>query len=251
LEKKFQEYEREYPKIVAKIKNHNPNLTIREAQLFMYALIDIKIRNPYFRKTTIENNKETVIDQLFDSYREELAKLELTDPRQVLRKEVMLDEMDKMKEKVMSDEDFARKTHLSSMVLRLMEENNVQSKIALHLLQFRWGILRSHNGFFTTDNPGVSIDPTDRPQNTKFQGEFFFFMPLTPHMCLGISSKTMDMDYRKDPSQKNIFYSDAPKQMVHKINELHSYHVSKFIFSNNKRLIDILAKKINLNAKPQ
>ncbi|TSD64484.1 DUF4238 domain-containing protein [Inquilinus sp. KBS0705] len=245
LEKKFHEYEREYPKIVGRIKHREAHLTLPDAQLLMYALIDIKIRNPYFRKEAIETKKETVIDELFDSYRAELAKLALTDPRQIKRKEVMLEEMDKMKDKVMEDDDFSRKTHLSSMVLRQMEENSIQAKIAQHLLQFECRILYSHNGFFTTDNPGVSIDPANRPQNTQFQGEFFFFMPLTPHMCLSISSKTPDMAYRKDGSRKDLFYSEAPKQMVHKINEMHGFHVSKFIFSNNQRLIEIIAKKIN------
>lgn len=248
LENKFHEYEREYPKIIAKIKCRGNYLSTAEAKLLMYAVVDIKIRNPYFRKEAIEKKKETVIDELFDSYRAEIAKLELIDPRELRRKEVLLEEMDKTKVKVMGDEDFARKTHLSSMVLRQKEEENVQTKIALHMLQFEWRILYSHNGFFTTDNPGVSIDPANRPQNTMFQGEFFFFMPLTPHMCLAISSKTGDFEYRKNEDQKRIYYDEAPKQMVHKINELHGFHVTKFVFSNNQRLIDIIAKKINQKA---
>ncbi|MGF7078919.1 DUF4238 domain-containing protein [Mucilaginibacter sp. UYCu711] len=248
LEKKFQEYEREYPKIIAKIKSRQPDLPLQEAELFMYAIIDIKIRNPYFRETAVESKKETVIDTLFDSYRTELAKLELTDPRQIIRKDVMLEEMDKMKEKIMTDEDFGRKTHLSSLVSRQMETKNVQHKISQHLLQFEWRVLYSHNDFFTTDNPGVSIDPTNRPQNTKFTDEFFFFMPLTPHLCLVISSKTPDKAYRVDAANKQIYYADAPKQMIHKINELHGFHVTKYIFSNNQRLIDIIAQKINLTA---
>jgi hypothetical protein len=248
LEKKFHEYEREYPKIIAKIKSREVHLTMPEAQLLMYAIIDIKIRNPYFRKEAIENKKETVIDELFDGYRDELAKLELIDPQQLRRKDILLDEMDKMKEMVMADKDFVRKTHLSSMVLRQMESSSLQSKIAQHLLQFEWRILWSHNGFFTTDNPGVSIDHTNRPQNTRFEGIFFFFIPLTPHMCLAISSNTPDIAYRKNADQKQIYYAGAPKQMVQKINEMHGFHVSKFIFSNNQRLIDIIAKKINQKA---
>lgn len=245
LEKKFHEYEREYPKVLSRIKKRQSHLSIPQAELLMYSIIDIKIRNPYFRKTAIESKKESVIDDLFNSYRVELAKLNLTDPQKIQRKDVMLEEMDKMKNEIMMDKDFSRKTHLSSMVLRQLESDRLQLKIAHHLLKFEWQILYSHNGFFTTDNPGVSIDPTNQPLNTKFDKEFFFFMPLTPHMCLGISSRTPDITYNKSADEKRIFYTDAPKQMVHKINEMHGYHVTKHLFSNNQKLINVIAKKIN------
>jgi hypothetical protein len=245
LEKKFQEYEREYPKIIAKIKARQTSISNQEAELFMYTLIDLKIRNPYFRQSAIEQKKETVMDDLFDTYRAELTKLELTNPKQIQRKEVFLAEMDKMKDKVMTDKKFAQKAHLSSLVLRHMEEENMQTKIAQHLIQFEWRIFYSHNDFFTTDNPGVSIDSTDRPQNTKFDKDFFFFMPITPHMCFAVSPKTVDFHYRKDATVKQLHYLDAPKKLVHKINELHGYHITKYLFANNERLINIIAKKIN------
>jgi len=248
LEKKFHEYEREYPKIISKIKARVAELTVAEAHLFLYAIIDIKIRNPYFRKSAVETKKQTVIDQLFDSYREELAKLQLTDSREVRRKEVLLDEMDKMKTKIMADKDFDRKTHLSSMVLRKTETDSVQDKIACHLMQFEWRLLHDHNGFLTTDNPGVSIDPENRPQNTKFDTDFFFFLPLTPHYCLAISSNTPDAAYLKNQQVKQLCYFESTKHFTHKINEMHGYHVTKHLFSNNQKLIEVIAKKINLTA---
>lgn len=131
LEKRFHEYEREYPKIIAKLKAREAELTLAEAHLLLYSLIDIKIRNPYFRKATVETKKETVIDNLFNSYRTELSKLELNDPRQIQRKDLMLKEMDKIKTKIMDDKDFNRKTHLSSMVLRQMETDSVNNTKAL------------------------------------------------------------------------------------------------------------------------
>jgi Protein of unknown function (DUF4238) len=244
LEKKFHEYEREYPKLLKKIKAKISYLSRTEAELFLYALIDIKIRNLYFRDKSITPKTETVIDNLFNQYRDELNALNLTEKQQKTKK-VMFDEMDKMKEKIMMDKDFGQKVHLSSLTLRKMEAESIHHKIIAHLMKFDWIILESANQFITTDNPGVSIDPTNKPQNTKFEGSLFFFMPITPSLCFGVCTQTPDPNYSRYNIFKDIIYAPAPPQMIEIINEIHGYHVTKYIFSNNKQVINSIAEKIN------
>jgi hypothetical protein len=181
---------------------------------------------------------------LFDRYRDELNTLELT-AEQGFKKQVLFDEMDRMKEKIMKDEEYDQKVHISSLTLRKMESESIHHKIINHLMQFDWIIMESPNQFITTDNPGVSIDPSDKPQNTKFEGNVFFFMPLTPRLCFGVSTVAPDRNYTRYNLFKDILFAPAQPQLVDYINEMHSYHVTKHIFSNNKAVINSIVEKIN------
>jgi len=75
-------------------------------------------------------------------------------------------------------------------------------------------------------------------------------MPLTPSICIGISPTAPDTKFSNTIGKKLLTYGKAPKEMVDLINEFHGYHLSQYIFANNKELIDRIAGIINSNPLP-
>jgi hypothetical protein len=194
LEKIFHNYERKYPELLRKIKSSQQALIRADAALFLYALVDIKIRNPYFREKVVKANKDKFFSEMGIEYRNEVARLDLSEfPN--LTNESLMNLWDDVSSPFQNDENFAKNTHISSMVLRQQEDVNVQEQIVNHLLKFQWLVFKSKGLFITNDNPGVSLDQNMKVQNTLFNGQFHFFMPLTPSLCLGISPVIEDLKY--------------------------------------------------------
>nr|WP_232325422.1 DUF4238 domain-containing protein [Pedobacter panaciterrae] len=247
LEYKFQDYEKHYPALIDKLKRGQDYLQNDDARRLIYTLVDLKIRNPYFRENSIRGKQEPVIDNLFDSYREQIKHIDL---RQFpnLSEESMLKTMDDVKASYMNDEDFAQKTHISSMVQRNKDEYSIHQKITDHLLRFEWLMLVSDNEYITTDNPGVSLDKNNVIQNTKFDENFFFLMPLTPSLCIGISPTILDKSYDPRIGKKRLLFGKAVPQMIDIVNQMHGHHLTQYVFANNKALIDRIASRINTGA---
>ena len=247
LESQFGLYESKYPKLLAKLKRGQEYLQREDARLLIYTVFDFKLRNKYFRDTTITNLREQVFDQVAGDFKDLIqAYAQAGIPG--VTEETLLAEMEKAKEQHMAAPEFSDKTHIASLSKRKTSRDSFYNFITDHLLQFEWLIIKSDQGFITTDNPGVSVDKKGRVQNTKFDEDFFFIMPLTPSICIGISPTAPDKRYDSKNGKKRLTYGMAPEDFIALINKFHGYHLSQFIFANNKKLIDHIASLINNNA---
>lgn len=246
LESQFGLYESKYPKLLTKVKRGQRYLQREDSRLLIYTVFDFKLRNKYFRDTTITNLREQVFDQVADESKDLIqAYAQAGIPG--VTEEILLAELAKAKERHIADPEFPDKTHIASLSKRKTSTDSLYDFIIDHLLQFEWLIIESDQGFITTDNPGVSVDKKGRVQNTKFDEDFFFIMPLTPSICIGISPTAPDKRYDPKCGKKHLTYGKAPEDFVALINQFHGYHLSQFIFANNKDLIENIAALINAN----
>lgn len=247
VEELFHIYEREYPRLLTLIKNKAASLSFSDAFLFLYAIIDIKIRNQHFRQTAIEDKKEGVIDKLFNQYRKEIDNAEVPAFFR-MTKEEMLATMDRTREELMSNPDYAKNSHISTLIGENKTGSDIHMRILSRLFKYEWMIFESDSQFITTDNPGFSIDDSTRVHNTKFAENIMFFMPLTPSFCLGINTVIFDQNLVKDRSQKLLNFSKAPLNFVNTINQSQTHYITKYLFSSTKNLIDEMATRINHNS---
>lgn len=109
-------------------------------------------------------------------------------------------------------------------------------------------IFESDNRFITTDNSGASVDDSDKVHNTKFAENIMFFMPLTPSLCLGITTVIPDLDFIKNRTCKQLSFARAPVSFAEKINQAQTYFITKHLFSASESLIEEMAKRINITA---
>jgi hypothetical protein len=202
VENQFHKYEREYPKLLGYIKNKVASLSFSDAFLFIYAIIDIKLRNQHFRKTAIEDKKEGVIDTLFNGYRKELESIDVSTLFNLTNEE-MLATMDKMREDLMTNPDYAKNSHISTLIGQNEAVSDIHLQIINRLFKYQWMIFESNSRFITTDNPGASVDDSDKVHNTKFAENIMFFMPLTPSLCLGIATVILDQDFADNKGQSH------------------------------------------------
>ena len=247
VENQFHKYEREYPKLLAQIKSKTTSLSFSDAFLFIYAIVDIKIRNQHFRKTAIEDKKEGLIDELFNGYRQELENVDVSAFFN-LTKEEMLATMDRMREDLIANSNYTKNSHISTLIGQNKTVADIHLQIINRLFKYQWMIFESDNQFITTDNPGASVDDSDQVHNTKFAENIMFFMPLTPSLCLGITTVIPDLDFIKNRTCKQLSFARAPVSFVEKINQAQTYFITKHLFSASESLIEEMAKRINITA---
>lgn len=245
VENQFHKYEREYPRLVTQIKSKTTSLSFSDAFLFLYAIIDIKMRNQHFRKTAIEDKKEGVIDKLFNGYRKELENVDVSAFLNITKEE-MLATMDRMREELMTNDNYTKNSHITTLIGQNKAVSDIHLQIINRLFKYQWIIFESDNQFITTDNPGASVDDSDKVHNTKFAENIMFFMPLTPSLCLGIATVIFDQDFVGDRSQKLLTFAKVPPSFVEKINQAQTYYITKYLFSASKNLIEEMAERINI-----
>lgn len=245
IETSFHPYESEYPKLIAKIKKHQNALIIKDANLLIYVLVDLKIRNNYFREKIVPKAHKNIVENDLNELKKEI---ELAPSKKL--SEATKDQFVSVIEKIQNDfqasnENHAQ-SHLSSIALRRGRGDEIHLKIIKHLLQYQWIVYTSNDQFITTDNPGFSYDTDKRViQNTKFDENVIFFFPLTPSLCLSINTSIEDGRYKEVKAQKVIKYVRATSQLLNFINDSHSFHLSRYIFSSKTNMINEIADKIN------
>lgn len=248
LEESFHFYEREYPKIVNKIKSGQRALILKDAELLLYAIVDFKIRNIYFREKIVPKAHKNIIEDNLNRMKQEIRTTDLESLNNIT-KEDFLKALDKVQKDFDPTPENHAQSHLSSMALRRNTNDQVHTKIVRHLLEFEWLILMSNNQFITNDNPGVSIDKNNVVQNTKFDKDYIFFFSLTPSHVLSVNPRILDLRFKQVKSQKNLHFRTAGQQFIDAINEMHGYHLSRYIFANNSRVIGQIIERINKKAK--
>jgi hypothetical protein len=252
IEHKFGEYETRYPKLIAKLKRGQSYLQSEDTRLLMLIILDLKMRNPYYREKVIAKNKGEVIQSAFNHAREQAQKWDDSFIRIVANqsKQEFLKEIDQRESMLMADEKYAGKFHLASLAKRKKVSDAVYETLSTHLLQFEWLLIRSNNAFITTDNPGFALDKENFIQNIKFGKDFFYFLPLTPSLCFAVSAEVIDKVFPKGNGKKLLTIVTADQKIIQTINEKHGYHLTRYVFANNSHLINQIASQVNAGIRP-
>ncbi len=206
----FQKYENYLGKIIDKIEAKQSFLTLDDCKKLIFGLVDIKFRNPFFRKsdysTTINNVANEIIND--GSFIEHISK-EYNLP---IESAINFIYMAKENLKKNSSKDL----HSFLLLNRHFESTPIHYYLNFLLLSLEWQILcvPTNNQFITSDNPGFCIE-SGLLYNTKFTGNFTFIYPLSKNIAIQISSKILS---KKSSALKPLTYLYVPYEFVHTIN---------------------------------
>ncbi|MFI5158982.1 MAG: DUF4238 domain-containing protein [Sphingobacteriales bacterium] len=232
----FWRYEREYPFIIQQIRNRRP-LPREQAELFIYALISIKLRNKFILnpekqkallRKVIAEGKEDMIEKSMELYPE-------------MTREQKLAVIEDVEKKIIDNDKFVKGANLSALLERETGKRAIIRDIATKLINCQWKIIESDFSalFTTTDNPGFCIDSQSQPYNTKFDDCIFVF-PLTPVLCLTVSDKANDFVYQQNPTYKPFIYETGNADLITAINHTGTIFCNRYVLSQTKQTLNSL-----------
>jgi hypothetical protein len=235
LEEKFHRYERGYPAIINKIKQGIPVLSAAEAELFLYSLIDFKLRNNYLREKN-EQLRRDVVNNVLGG---------------IKASSLMEQVAGAMKAEILSDPEFGKHSHLATMMGRETAGSAVQDKFVRTMIRHKFKLMISYGEFITSDNPGWTISQDNKVHNIKFDQDFHYLMPITPRHCLSVSYNDLDNDYIDEPSQKKLYAAYADAEMIAIINRLSIDHFSNYLFAADRAGAERAAAQVKLKQPVQ
>ena len=230
LEEKFHRYEREYTGIINKIKEGKPILTAAEAEMLLFSLIDFKLRNQYLRIKN-EQLRRDVVENVLGEGKAKHGWPEVAAA---------------MKEEILSDPEFAKHSHLATMISRAEKGSTVQEQFVRKMMRYNFRLMISYGEFITSDNPGWTVDQNYKVHNIKFDENFHYIMPLTPRHCLSISYNDFDFAYARNPSEKRLYPILAGAEMIAGFNGLSIEHFINYVFAADKETAERIAKQVKL-----
>lgn len=246
VEKSFHDYENNFQELIAKVTN-GTTLTFDEASKLIRIIIDLKYRNKFYRDKMIEPRQRDVISEAFV----ELQSSFDNDPEFRAKYEgITLEEWSiinqEVRDKLLNDPDFKKNAHLSSLVNREDGYETLMQSLIPKLLTCAWVVLRSDGQFISNDNPGCSLDSNTKVNNTYFDKDFLFVIPLSASLCLTISDAQQDIAYINDNRYKNYPVVDAPQKMIEMSNSFAVKNFNKIAFGPDKTLLDDIAKNLRI-----
>lgn len=151
-----------------------------------------------------------------------------------------------MKQEILGDPDFAKHSHLATMMGRETAGSAIQDKFVQTMIRFKFKLMISYGEFITSDNPGWSIGQDNQLHNIKFDEDFHYLVPLTPKHCLSISYNDLDNDYARNPSTKKIYAAYVDDETIAIINRLSVDHFSNYLFASDKAGAERAAGQVRL-----
>jgi len=246
VEKEFHAYEKDYQLLIDRICQGN-QLAAHEASFLIRIIVDIKIRNKYFRENFIGSRQGEVIMAASNEIKDRLLNnLDYIKKYPGGTIDQMLNISDSVRAELLNDLDFKENAHLSVLIRKTDGYEDVMNKLIPKLLHCKWVIIESNKKFISNDNPGCSIDKNKRIHNSYFEKDFVFFMPLTSSLCLIISDESTDTDFYENPGSKKLLKVKATQDMINISNDFCFHHVNKLVLGSDKSLLEQLAK-INRN----
>lgn len=177
-----------YPELFEKLTLNNV-ISIDTALRFTDFIIQLKKRNPYNKKFTIESNQKNWIAKIGSGLKEDIMAGNTPFPN--IPESVKIQLTDIMLNEINNDDGFSRKALMHSLISDY-EGIGLNRSVRKALLNHDWLMLRAPvNGpfFITSDNPGCSRESsTKKIYNTKFISPFDFYLPLSPRFCFSVSS---------------------------------------------------------------
>ncbi len=197
--------ENKYGKIFEKLSENIP-LVLQDAIDLTDFIIQLKLRNPYWMKETLEKKKSSLIDSAMDSL--DFEKFTENPRFQYIPKEIKKAIAETVRDKNKLNPTFSKQMQLFSLIQRNDDIENRNEKFRLAIINCKWMVYESpKNGpyFITSDNPGYSLKGNDgKTYNTNYSDPFMLFFPLSPKLCLVISGAEKDNSYT-DKSPQKIF----------------------------------------------
>ena len=232
----FWRYEKVYPAILEQIRNRRP-LIRKQAELFIYALISMKLRNKYLLNSEMQKNllKNVIANTRADMLEESRILFpELTTEEKLATIKVV-------EEKIIDNENFIKGANLMALLQRETNKEGVIIDIATKLFNCEWKIVETDFSitFITSDNPGFCLDSSSIPFNTKFADCTFIF-PLTPTFCLIISDKKRDLEIKNDSLFKLIAYNEVKSDIISKINSHSMIFCNRYLIAGTKQTLESL-----------
>lgn len=247
LENKFHIYERVYPALISKIKTGARFLNSDDAIKFLYSCIDFKIRNFYFRDNVLmQNKRQEIIKKHYNGYLNNESILEYIQKSFKVDRNTVNEIIQTEKSKHLNDPDYAKHSHIATMIDRSQQSSNIYDVIISNFLFYKWNFFKSKNQFITSDNPGWSLDKRNAVHNTRFENGFQFIMPITSSYCLCISDDKIDMNYYNDSTKKLLFEGFASDEMITRINNLSINHFKQYLFASSYEIAIHTAQNIQL-----
>ncbi|QDK81465.1 DUF4238 domain-containing protein [Spirosoma sp. KCTC 42546] len=214
-------YENTLGNIIEKISSA-PCLSFEDVSILSEALLDIKLRNDYFRKS-IYNTEH--VGQVFDKVVEELIIAEDKINPLLQAGNITFDRFieikEKIKENIVPNASYQKDLHNSSILQNKIAHNSVRQDIINKITRANWIVLETtmNHQFITSDNPGFCMDSSSHIHNTKFGEDFAFFFPLNPYKTLLISSFVKEENSSHTSSVKNLKYILVNQDWVKGINQ--------------------------------
>lgn len=232
----FKTYENNYNSLLSKIISHNDFISTSEAHLFIETVINIKSRNEKMRKNYSKENIIPISVNLFQEIRKNRNINALFSKTDFLPFELFI------KENLLNREGLENEMFLKTFIIDKRKESGFLNELISFLLSRRWDFLISdiNSPFITSDNPGFCVDDKDVCANTKFGGNFMFFFPLTPQICLMICNKFIDQE---DTLIKKLYFKSIPSSAIEKINVGTIKICNTEIFAHEKEILQTFLSK--------
>lgn len=241
-EKVLTSYESKFPKIL-KALLEDRQLILKDAVWLSDFIIQLKLRNPYWLKNTINKNLSDWLDKASSAVKEDLEKEERyqripSEIKNFLIKKILEDS---------KNEKFAKRMQLTSLLKRFFEDPTENTKTRNAIVNCEWSLFESPPlgpFFITSDNPGFSYGNDNLVYDTRFTNGFAYHLPLTSKFCLLICDNLKDNSLYKGEHIKTIKSGPIPAQMVIEINNRSIQNVNKFIVGADEIY---LTKVLNAN----
>lgn len=195
--------ENKYGKIFKKLSG-NIALMLQDAIDLTDFIIQLKLRNPYWMKEILEKKKNFLIDTAMESL--DFEKFNDDHRFQNIPKELKIAITESVKLKNKLNPTFSKQMQLFSLIQRSEDIKNSNEKFRLALIDCKWIVYEAPQDgpyFITSDNPGYSLKGDDgKTYNTNYSHPFTFLFPLSPKLCLVISSNEKDNSYTGKSSKK-------------------------------------------------
>lgn len=231
----FSQLENKYGEIFDKLSG-NIELMLQDAIALADFIIQLKLRNPYWMKETLEKKKNFLIDCAMDSlYFEKFN----GNPRfQNIPKELKIAIAELVKDMNKLNPTFSKQMQLFSLIQRNEDIENRNEQLRLALIDCKWMIYESPQDgpyFITSDNPGYSLKgDVGKIYNTNYSDPFTFFFPLSPKFCLVISSSKKDNSYTDKSPKKLYRRCIIPADQVITINNFSMQCVTNLLIAIDK-----------------
>lgn len=182
----------------------NRAISLNDAINLSDFIIQLKLRNPYWLKETLEKKKDSFIDSAMDIIVTDKLDSNAQFKHMPMQLKAAVAEWIRAENK--QNPKFSKQMQLFSLIQRNNHEETRNEKFRLALVDCKWMVYEApENGpyFVTSDNPGYSLKANDGlTYNTNFTNPFMFFFPLSPTRCLVISSHEKDFSYTQKTKQK-------------------------------------------------
>lgn len=232
-----------YSKIFNQLKSKLGTLRQPDVIHLCDFIIQLKLRNPYWLKETIDKNKEVWIEEAVDKLRSKY----IYDPRfehiPLQLKNLLIDAIHTDNKKMLN---FSKQMQLHSLIMRYSDQTARNEKFRNVIANCEWIIFEAPEDgpyFITSDNPGVSQMKDGLYYNTNFSEGFMFFFPLSKNLCLVISDSKMDNCLKNQNPVKEIVSGTVDAETVIRINDSTIQCISKLLVASDTWYLSQIAQR--------